>query len=229
VSRRSLADGAESFAVTVLGPARPARVVLFGVGLGGNPERHLPLLESLAERGCAVVAPHFERLPSAIPTTADLRLRARRMRLSLDAVEMPTSPIAGVGHSLGAAMLLALAGAQLWTSLREPIAVPPLEMLDRLVLMAPATDFVRAPGALDGVHTPILAWAGAGDTIAAPDQVRLIERALGPRVPVETRVIEQAGHFSFMNLPPPHIAETMPNHAAFLAGLAAEVGRFVGG
>jgi alpha-beta hydrolase superfamily lysophospholipase len=224
---RSLQDGAESFNVTVLGPARPNRVVLFGVGRGGNPERHLPLLESLAERGCAVVAPHFERLPPVIPTEADLALRARRLRLALDTVDAPALPIAGVGHSLGATMLLAFAGAQIWTILGERLAVPTLERLNRLALMAPATDFFRAPGALDGVRTPILAWAGTADGIATPEQVRLLERTLAPRVPVETRVIDGAGHFSFMNLPPPNTSETLADRDAFLADLAVEVGRFV--
>jgi len=227
MSTRSLSDGAESFDVTVLEPSRPARAVLFGVGLGGNPERHLPLLESLAERGCVVVAPHFARLPSAIPTLADLQLRARRMRLALDTVDAAALPVAGVGHSLGASTLLAFAGAQAWTILRERVPVAPIERLDRLALMAPATDFFRAPGALDGVRTPILAWAGAADTIATPEQVRLIERCLAPRVPAETRVIDGAGHFSFMNQLPPHITDTFPDREAFLAGLAVEVGRFV--
>jgi len=57
----TLTDGAESFAVTVLEAAAPVRTVLFAVGAGGDPKRHLPLLTSLAERSCTVVAPHFER------------------------------------------------------------------------------------------------------------------------------------------------------------------------
>jgi alpha-beta hydrolase superfamily lysophospholipase len=227
VPRRSLSDSGESFEVTLLEPPAAVRVVLFCVGLGGNPERHLPLLESLAARGCAVVAPHFERLPSPVPTEADLRLRARRAQLALDAAVSPSLPVAGVGHSLGATVLLALAGAQIWTFARERLVVAPLARLDRLVLMAPPTDFLRAPGALDGVHTPILAWAGSRDAFAAPEQVRLIERALAPRVPVETRVVDGASHFSFMNLPPPQTTETLPDRDAFLGTLAEEIAGFV--
>jgi pimeloyl-ACP methyl ester carboxylesterase len=224
---RPLRDGSESFNVTVLGPVLPERLVLFGVGLGGNPERHLPLLEVLAARGCTVVAPHFDRLPSPIPTQGELQLRARRMHLALASVDAAAVPVAGVGHSLGAAMLLALARAQLWTSAGERVDVAPIERLDRLALLAPATDFVRAPGALDQVRTPIMAWAGAVDSFATPEQVRILARALTTRVPVDTRVVEGAGHFSFMNLPPPHTAETLPDRDAFLADMAAEVARFV--
>jgi pimeloyl-ACP methyl ester carboxylesterase len=224
---RSLRDGSTSFKVTVLGPVRPERLVLFGVGLGGNPERHLPLLDVLAARGCTVVAPHFDRLPCPIPTQADLQLRARRMQLALASVDAAAVPVAGVGHSLGAAMLLAFARAQLRTLAGERVDVAPIERLDRLALLAPATDFVRAPGALDQVRTPILAWAGAVDSIAPPEQVRILARGLATRVPVDTRVVDRAGHFSFMNLAPPQTAETLPDRDAFLADLAAEVARFV--
>lgn len=224
---RSVSDGSDSFEVTVLAPVRPGRVVLFGVGLGGNPERHLPLLEALAGRGCAVVAPHFDRLPSPIPSEADLQLRARRMRLALAVVDARTLPVAGVGHSLGAAMLLGLAGAQLWTFAGQRVPVEPLERLDRLALLAPATDFVRAPGALDQVRTPILAWAGTADSFAPPEQVRIFARALETRASCETRVVAGAGHFSFMNLPPPQTTETLPDRDAFLADLAVQVTEFV--
>lgn len=224
---RSLSDGAESFKVTVLGPVRSERVVLFGVGRGGNPERHLPLLEALAALGCAVVAPHFERLPPSIPTAADLTLRARRMRLALDAVDAAAVPVAGVGHSLGGAMLIAFAGAQLWTFPHDRVDVAPIERLDRLALLAPATDFFRVPGALDHVRTPIVAWAGTADSLAPPDKMHALARDLAPRVSVETRVVDGAGHFSFMNVPPPQATETLPDRDAFLADLAAEVGRFV--
>jgi hypothetical protein len=57
--------------------------------------------------------------------------------------------------------------------------------------------------------------------------VRLVERALAPRIPVETRVMDGAGHFSFMNVPPPLTNEPLPDRDAFLADLMTEVGRFV--
>lgn len=62
--RQTLVDGAGSFDVTVLEGGSRSLVVLFAVGGGGNPERHLPLLSTLAASGYTVVAPHFERLTS---------------------------------------------------------------------------------------------------------------------------------------------------------------------
>jgi pimeloyl-ACP methyl ester carboxylesterase len=223
----SLTDGAETFDVTVLEAAAPRRVVLFAVGGGGNPERHLSLLTYLAEQGCTAVAPHFERLTSPKVSDHDLLLRARRLRLALDRVARPGLLVAGVGHSIGAATLVALAGGQVWIRPGETLAIEPDGRLDRLVLLAPATGFFRAPGALDAVRTPILAWAGTHDTITPSAQAQLLEHELGARIPVEVRVAEGAGHFSFMNVPPPQSIEPLLDREGFLASLALEVGRFV--
>ena len=65
VDKLSLIDDSEPFDVTLLEAAKPRGIVLFSVGAGGNPERHLPLLGTLAEQAFAVVAPHFARLASS--------------------------------------------------------------------------------------------------------------------------------------------------------------------
>lgn len=229
VDELSLRDGDASFAATVIAATRPVRTVLFAVGGGGDPGRHAPLLKTLAERGCMVVAPQCERLASPRPTAGELLSRARRLRLALDAVATSGLPVAGVGHSIGATVLLALAGGQVWLGPGQRIEIEPDPRVDRLVLMAPATGFFKAPGALDAVRAPILAWAGERDAITPLAQAEFLERALAGRVPVEVRVIAGAGHFSFMNTPPPHTTEPLADREAFLADLASEVGRFVTG
>jgi pimeloyl-ACP methyl ester carboxylesterase len=226
VVKLSLRDGVDSFAVTVLEAAEPARVVLFAVGGGGDPERHLPLLAALREHGCTVVAPHFERI-TATPTEVDLLLRARRLRLALDTVARRGLLAAGVGHSIGATMLLALVGGQVWMRSDQRLAIAADERLDRLALMAPATGFFRAPGALDAVRAPIRAWAGTKDVITPPAQAELLGQALGAQLPVEVSIVEGAGHFSFMDAPPPQTMEPLANRDAFLADLTAQVCRFV--
>lgn len=125
---RPLQDGEAVFDATVVEAANPSRIVLFAVGAGGNPHRHLPLLASLAAHNCTVVAPHFERLVSPTPTNSDLLLRARRLRLALNSVWRPGRPVAAVGHSIGATILLSLAGGQIWPGrgrswLSSPIGV----------------------------------------------------------------------------------------------------------
>ncbi|WP_428267938.1 alpha/beta hydrolase family protein [Haliangium sp.] len=223
---RPLTDGPESFDVTVLEAAKPSRVVLFAAGRGGNPQRHSSLLSSLAENGCTVVAPHFEMI-APMPADNDLLLRARRLTIALNAVADDALPVAGVGHSIGATMLLALAGAQMWMRAGNQLDIPHRQDFDRLVLLAPATDFVRVPGALDAVSVPILAWAGTQDAVTPPARIEFLKHAMGERTPVDMRVVEGAGHFSFMDSPPPQTTEPLADREAFLAKLAVEVGRYL--
>lgn len=219
----SLSDGAESFDVALFESAAPSVAVLFAVGRGGDPERHLPLLTSLHENGCTVVAPYFERLVTPIPTAAELLLRAQRLRLALDWIARPGLPTTGVGHSIGATMLLALAGGQAWTLDRTRLDIASEPRLARIVLMAPATDFFRAPGAFEAVSVPLQVWAGTKDVITPLAQAELLREALAERVAVDVHVVEEADHFSFMNVRPPQTTESLPDREAFLADLAATV------
>ena len=223
----SLSDGSESFDVALFESDAPAGAVLFAVGRGGDPERHFPLLTSLHESGCTVVAPYFERLVTPIPAAADLLMRARRLRLALDRIARPGLPTTGVGHSIGATMVLALAGGQAWTGDRTRLDIAFEPRLTRIVLMAPATDFFRAPGALAGVSVPIQVWAGSKDVITPPAQAKLLREALAVRAAVDLHVVAEADHFSFMNVRPPQITESLPHREAFLAHLAATVIGFV--
>jgi pimeloyl-ACP methyl ester carboxylesterase len=223
VHRVTLQDEDEAFEVTTLEPAHASRVVLFAVGAGGNPERHEGLLGALATAGCRVVAPHFARLATPRVSGEELQRRARRLRLAL-AELAGELPVAGVGHSIGAATLIALAGGQAWMGPGAPVTIAREPRLDRLALLAPATGFFQAPGALDAVRVPVMAWAGTKDAVTPPPQAELL-RSLS----ADVRVIADAGHFSFMDLPPPHAIETLPDRTAFLTGLAAEVCGFVQG
>jgi predicted alpha/beta-fold hydrolase len=227
MSQHTMQDGAASFEVTLLEPAEPSRLVLFAVGGGGNPGRHAPLLGALVARGCSVVAPHFERLTSPRMTDELLLLRGRRLKLALDTAARPGLPIVGVGHSIGAAALLALAGGQVWMRPGAPLPMPREARLERLVLLAPATGFFAAPGALDAVRTPLLAWAATEDTVTPPAQAQLLADVLGRRLRVELRVEPGAGHFSFMHEPPPHSSEPLPDREAFLERLTAGVCDFL--
>jgi alpha-beta hydrolase superfamily lysophospholipase len=212
VQPRRLADDSESFDVTVVEAARPQRIVLFAVGAGGNPERHAPLLAFLAAAGCAVVAPHFARLASPRPTEAELLLRARRLRIALDAVAAAGVPVAGVGHSIGGTMLVALAGGQIWMRAGVRLSIEPDARLSRLVAF---------------VALPIQVWAGSADDLAGIEHAQLLVDALATRAPVDLRLREGAGHFSFMDAPPPQVTEPLADRDAFLAELRRETLRFV--
>jgi len=125
-------------------------------------------------------------------------------------------------------VLLALAGGRLWMRAADgPLPIVPCGRIDRLALMAPATRFFQAPGALDGVQTPVAVWAGGLDTITPPAQAEFLKHALDGRVPVELRTFEGAGHFSFMNVLPPHVTDPLQDRHVFLEHLQSEVCRFV--
>lgn len=171
-------DGAEPFIVSVHKAAENSPVVLFAVGAGGQPERHATLLNALAACSCTVVAPHFEQLASLIPTEADLTLRARRLSLTLDAFVQPGATAAGVGHSIGAATLVAVTGAQMWLGTGRRVNIAPDSRLNRLALLATPTGFFQAPGALDAVRVPIRAWVGSKDGITPPAQTEWLAHAM---------------------------------------------------
>ncbi|KAB8031873.1 alpha/beta hydrolase family protein [Fluviispira multicolorata] len=211
----------------LLETTKPSLIVLFSVGAGGNPESHLPLLTSLTEHGCIVVAPYFDRLVSPQPTSDALLLRARQLHLALEFIACPNLPIMGIGHSIGATMLIALAGGQVWIDVKQKLDIKPLEYLNRLVLLTPATGFFQAPGALDAVHIPIQIWSGTNDVITPPDQSNFLKQQLENSIPVDMRTIDGAGHFSFINTLPPQIRDEFPNRKDFLINLANEIQSFI--
>jgi len=89
IRREMLDDAGETFEVTFIDVPEPRGSVLFGVGAGGDPHRHLPLLMTLAGRGCAVATPHFERMKSLVPTVQQLEARARRHQLAFKEIARP--------------------------------------------------------------------------------------------------------------------------------------------
>jgi len=222
-----LDDEGEPFEVMIIECAHPRASLLFGVGAGGDPERHLPLLMTLAERGCTVAAPHFERMQSLVPTVAELETRARRQQIAFNEIVRDGLPGAGLGHSIGAAMMLMLAGATAWTMPGRPARIAPEPRLQRLALLAPAAAFFRGSRALDQVRVPIHAWVGGRDSMTPPPQAQFVKDKLAGKAEMEISVIAEAGHFSFMNVPPPHAVETLPDRDAFLQQLADEVASFI--
>ena len=225
---QKLQDNGDSFEVSVRKAAAGAPVVLFSVGSGGQPERLSTLLDALTESGCTVVAPHFERLASTTPTEEELALRARRLTLALDSFVEPSARVVGVGHSIGAAILIAMAGAQLWLGPGRRVSIASDHRLTRLALLAPPTGFFQAPAALDAVRVPVLAWVGSADSITPPAQTERLASAMRDWNVVDVRITEGAGHFSFMDVPPPHTMEPLRDKQAFLREYSSEICKFVG-
>lgn len=223
----NLTDNRTMFQALLLKTARPTCLVLFAAGSGGNPERHLPLLNSLVENGCTVIAPYFERLMSPSPNAADLVLRARRLQIAFDQIADPNLPAVGVGHSIGATLLLAMAGGQMWMRAGECLPITGDQRLKKLVLFTPPTGFFQAPSALSAIQIPLQAWAGTLDSITPQAQIEFLRDHLSTQVSLDLRIVDGAGHFTFMNTLPPQINDSMVNRDHFLSTLAVEVCHFI--
>lgn len=206
----------------LLEPAEVRRTAVFAVGAGGDPERHLPLLAALAAAGCRVAAPYLGRLTSMTPTADELSRRASAVRLAFDHTHEAGLCGVGIGHSLGAALLLILTGAEVRTITGEALSIEAEKRLGKLALMAPALDFFKGVGALDKIQVPICVWAGGKDQVTPPPGLQLLSRA----GLADIRITADAGHFSFMNSPPPHATEPLHDRSSFLARLAMEVASY---
>lgn len=226
----TLHDGPEPFAVSVHDAKACVPTVLFAVGAGGDPLRHGTLLAALTDAGCTVIAPHFQRLTSPMPTEAALLLRARRLQLALQTFAHPDAMVSGIGHSIGATTLLALAGGQMWLGPGVRIDIPQEPRIHRLAMLAPSTGFFRAPAALDAVRLPLLVWVGSEDAItpsAQSDWLVQTLRAAHPDQPLDLRITQGVGHFSFMDQPPPQASAPMHDKQAFLDETARVLTTFV--
>lgn len=218
-----LQDGTEPFEVLTFIVPGSDRTVLFAPGRGGDPARHLPLLEAIADSGHTVITPRAPMMPTLYPTEDDLVIRARRLSEALSSFVVEGSQVVGIGHSIGATVLLGLAGADMWLRTGDKCALDLRVAFERLILLAPATGFFGAPNALDAVRTDTILWAGDADVVVPVADIALLQERLAANAESELRIAEGAGHFSFMNKLPPNVDDVHPDKEAFLDRLTAEV------
>ncbi|MEQ7873444.1 hypothetical protein ABDK56_05500 [Sphingomonas sp. ASV193] len=199
--------------------------IVFAAGRGGAPRRHAALIERIEAAGIGVSAPDFPMLANQRPTAQELTARAEALAEAIAAAPAG-APVVGVGHSIGATLLLALAGGQMWLDRSGPLPSPRSARLVGLVLLAPPVGFFGAPGAVERVALPLMFRVGAVDTLTPPAALLELVERLRPRCPVDYAVLPDAGHFAFMDVAPPgHEAEVAAS-AQLRAGLAGEIVRF---
>lgn len=179
------------------------------------------------ECGCTVIAPYFERILSPQPNLDELQLRVAILHGALRAIRESNLPIIGIGHSIGAALILALAGGQMWMHEGQSLPVVREDCLKKLVLFAPPTGFFQAPRSLIQVQAAVQVWVGSVDKITPPQQVEVLKAERSAEGIFEIHIVEGAGHFSFMNTLPPNIDDPMKDRGAFLADLGSEICKFV--
>ena len=146
-------------------------------------------------------------------TDKNLTFRTRHIRLTLDAVShdpwfqssIQPDNAAIIGHSIGGTTALAVAGGIPWSRNRQKIEVESDSRVKALVLLAPATDFYLASDSLRDVKVPILMFFGSKDYLALHCQPEVVLNGVAERTQVTSRIVENAGHFSFISPFPPQM------------------------
>jgi pimeloyl-ACP methyl ester carboxylesterase len=193
--------------------------ILFATGGGGSPARHQVLIGRLRAADYAVIAPEFAML--AAPRASEAEMLERIAIMSASFVEAdPALPLYGVGHSLGGALLLGFAGADMWHGPGVRLTVPHQPRLARVVALAPPVEFFGAPGAVEKLTIPIMLRSAGEDRITTPQSHMAFAARLAGHATVDFAVEPLAGHYSYMDVQPPGASDSLPDGAAFRAGIA---------
>ena len=219
VAEQAVKLGPYPMSLAAEAPALSGRfpLVVVSHGSGGTPLLHRSLAAHLARAGFVVALPEHPRnnrtRNDLAGTASVLADRPKQLRAVIDAVlaDERLLPILGertvavVGHSLGGFTGLAAAGGRPTAFPHEtsdgqpaPVPVEPDDRIRALVLLAPATPWFMAPGALDDVRAPVLLLSGSQDEITPFWHAQLVVDGVPRGVPVDHRVIEGAGHYSFL-------------------------------
>lgn len=229
--------------------------VFISHGTGGSPLAYRTLAHHLARHGFVVGLPEHpfnNRDDNAwAGTVRNLTARPRHLRLAISALSghstfaafLKPDAVALIGHSLGGYTALALAGGVPTSFPGEapdgqprPIPVAADSRVKALVLLAPATAWYRADGALRGVGVPILMLTAEKDEHTLPLHAQVVWNGVPDPAQLEHRTVENAGHFSFLSpFPEARNSPAFPpsqdppgfNRAGFQAELNAEVLAFL--
>ncbi len=229
------AERAERFGPYSMQLARDAPVVGEGLavvaishGNGGSPFTHRGTASHLARAGFVVaLLEHVgnSRSDNSLAfTAANLENRPRQLGLLLDAVvgddtlapRLSESGVGLIGHSIGGYTALALAGGRpMSLATEEPdrvpreIAVTRDQRVAAVALLAPASVWYRAQGALAEVAVPIFMRTAERDPHTPAIHGEIILGGVPDPQRVDCQVVPNAGHFSFQSPFPP--AMTRPD------------------
>jgi predicted dienelactone hydrolase len=79
------------------------------------------------------------------------------------------------------------------------LSITPDDRVKALVLLAPATPWFMAEGALQGVRVPIFMLTGEKDVLTPAMHDDIIRRGLPEGAQFEHRVVPNAGHYAFLS------------------------------
>lgn len=205
-------------------------LVLISHGSGGSPLAYRTLARHLARNGFIVGIPEHpfnNRNNNTMEKTIEnLIHRPRHIRTAVDwffnsmdfAELLKPGAVSLIGHSMGGYTALAAAGGVPTSFPYESkdgqshlIQVTPDSRIKSLVLLAPASVWFKADEALNAVNIPILMIVGEKDQYTPYFHAQIILNGILDHEKVQHRIVENAGHFSFLS-PFPEVM----NNASFL-------------
>ena len=232
VAERAVALGRYPASLAPGAPPAAGRfpLVVLSHGTGSSPFLHRVLAAHLARSGFVVALPRHpgnHRDDDSLAGTAQILAdRPRQVSAAVDAVSaddvlgacVSADGVGVVGHSLGGYTALAVAGGRPTAFGREtpdgrpaPVPVTPDDRVRAVVLLAPATPWFREPGSLADVRVPVLLFTGSEDEHTGAWHAGLVVDGVADPATVEARVVEGAGHFSFLSPFPPELAGPPPS------------------
>ncbi|CAH1201667.1 hypothetical protein PAECIP111893_01691 [Paenibacillus plantiphilus] len=193
-------------------------LVLISHGTGGSPLVYRTLARHLARNGFIAGMPEHpfnnRNNNSLEGTMQNLTYRPRHIQMAVDwffqnellSESLIPDAVSIIGHSLGGYTALAAAGgAPTCFSHETPdgkpqsVEVAPDSRIRSLVLLAPASVWFRAEGALRAVNIPILMLDAENDPYTPPFHAQIIVEGVADPSKIIYRTVENAGHFSFLS------------------------------
>lgn len=230
-------------------------LVVVSHGTGGSHLLHRTLAAHLARHGFVVALPEHplnNRNNDELGGTAvNLANRPRHLSLVIDwayedagiGPHLVAREVAVVGHSLGGYTALALAGGTPTSFPDESpdnqsraVEVIADDRVKALVLLAPATPWFHAEGALRAVDVPILMMTAEKDEHCPAWCADIVTNGVRDSALVEHTIVPNAGHSSFESpFPPAMISPLFPpsqdpdgfDRAAFHERMNADVLEFL--
>lgn len=193
-------------------------LVLISHGSGGGNLLYRTLAHYLARNGFIVGMPEhpFNNFNDNTleGTVENLESRPRHINVAIDwfiesenfSKIIKSDSISIIGHSTGGCTALSVVGGIPTSLPNESLDGKPKQInvahdrkIRSIVLLAPGTVWFQEKGSLDGVDIPILMITAEKDQFIQPSHAQIVLDGVVDRSKVEYKIIENAGHFSFLS------------------------------
>lgn len=194
------------------------RLVLISHGTGGSPLVYRTIARHLARNGFVVGMlehPYNNRNDNTLEGTIDnLTIRPKHISMAIDwffnsedfTKFLKPDSVSVIGHSMGGYTALAASGGIPSSFPNESsdekshlINVTPDYRIKSLVLLAPASVWFKTKGALEGINIPVLMLVGEKDQFTPYFHAEIIFNGITDNTKIQHRIVENAGHFSFLS------------------------------